>query len=905
MTRLAKFVILQKGKEIKKFSFNRGNELRVIVGKDSTVSNITINQSFISRKHIELYKDANDLLYVRDLNSTNGTYVNSKKIPPNKYIKINIGDVITFMNNSFIQMKVLSPNESFSSRQNQKPKGSSILQKLQIKNKISIGRSKQCDVVLNTEFASRLHAFIQKDYNGNLYIIDNNSRNGTYINGRLVTGKKRISISDKIKIGNYSFSLSNVSDNIQAGSKSLHSSSLNIKNLLKRKRNIIIGRDNRADYRINDNVVSRQHARVFVENNRYFIEDLGSVNGTFVNGRRIRGKVPIRVNDEIRIGLQVIRLDGESKELSDYSSINAVNITKTFPDGYIGVKSISFSIPSKSFIALMGPSGCGKTTLMDMLSGVNPATGGKVYIHGLELESNIELLKQKIGYVPQDDIVHKDLTVNKSLYYAAKLRMNNDTTEQEIRKRIDEVCTSLNINDEKIRNNKVKSLSGGQRKRVSIAVELLNKPSILFLDEPTSPLDPETIDSFLMAMRELTEKEGTTVIMVTHKPSDLEYVDRVMFLGTKGYPAYYGSKEELFDYFNVKHKNIIKVYSKLSDEKEAERWYNKWRHSEGDQFESKSDSLGNSETKYSLIKQFYWLTLRYANIKISDIKNMLILLLQPILIPLGLVYVYSKLELSILFLMAISSIWFGVSNAAKEIVGELPIYLRERMFNLNIFTYLFSKLVVLTIIAAIQIAIFVSIIYFNYRNDEIYLAHPLQAFLFMLLLTVSATIMGLLLSSIFDNTEQVMSIIPIILIPQIIFSGVISEIDAKDKDVVSYTMLGRWGTEGLARIQNDVDKFEKSEDGKILSIFQKIPREQREFNRKQKAMIKGNDDTDENNDEDEEYTKADPLKTLGYYENDKLFNKFNSLNKNMLAIGLLDLTFFILIIISLLRKDKI
>ena len=144
----------------------------------------------------------------------------------------------------------------------------------------------------------------------------------------------------------------------------------------------------------------------------------------------------------------------------------------------------------------MGPSGCGKSTLLRALNGDFPATEGKVYIHDMELYGNYDYLKRLIGYVPQDDIVHKELSVENSLYYAAKLRLSSDVSKEDIWFKINEVLTNLNINDSEIRKRKVKDLSGGQRKRVSIAVELLTDPSILFLDEPTSPLDPKLLKIF-------------------------------------------------------------------------------------------------------------------------------------------------------------------------------------------------------------------------------------------------------------------------------------------------------------------------------------------------------------------------------------------------------------------------
>ena len=212
--------------------------------------------------------------------------------------------------------------------------------------------------------------------------------------------------------------------------------------------------------------------------------------------------------------------------ISDELAITAIGIEKTYSNGVKGLKKMDLSIPSKSLLAIMGPSGCGKSTLLKALNGDTPPTKGKVFLFNLELSTNWQYLKTQIGYVPQDDIVHRQLTVEQCLYYTAKLRLDN-ISDRYIDKKIDQVLADLNILEKK--KNLISNLSGGQRKRVSIAVELMTDPLIMFLDEPTSPLDPQTIEDFLEILKKLSDR-GTTVIMVTHKPEDLDYMDEVIFM---------------------------------------------------------------------------------------------------------------------------------------------------------------------------------------------------------------------------------------------------------------------------------------------------------------------------------------------------------------------------------------
>ena len=813
---------------------------------------------------------------------------------------------------------------------------------LKTKSKITIGRDKACDVVLISDFASRVHAFIEKDDRGNYYITDNASTNGTYVNKKLITGRHLISPTDKIQIGRVEFTL--LDNEKPASSKVLLSVKNNRKliELLSQKNSVTIGRSPEADIIIKDNIVSRKHARVFKSGNKYYIEDLNSTNGVFVNGKKVKGKTVISFHDEIRIGFHLFKLNADLNEdvleKNRLTAIRAESITKKYDHDFVGLHPMSFTIPARCFVAIMGPSGCGKTTLMNILNGANPATSGKVYIHGLELSHNFELLKQKIGYVPQDDIVHKELTVNQSLFYAAKLKMNKDTKNEEIWERIDEVCKNLNIDEKEIRENKVKNLSGGQRKRVSIAVELLNNPSILFLDEPTSPLDPETIDGFLKSIKELTVLENTTVIMVTHKPTDIPYTDRIIFLAKRGYPAYYGNEKNIYTYFGLSDENIIDVYSALSRESKLEQWYKKWQEAHQPVEVKEDPSTVKTRSRYSLICQYFWLTGRYARIKLNDKANMLILMAQPLIIPLALIYIFSELRIGVLFLMAVSAIWFGISNAAKEIVEEMPIYTRERMFNLNIISYLFSKITILSLIALIQIILFVLILKFRFTGDEIKLVNIPHMIVFMFYLAFSATLLGLLLSVLFRNSQQVMSVIPIILIPQIIFAGVIANIDTKDKELLSYIMLSRWGTEGIARIQNDYPAYETAayapDDAFLINMYgmyQKIKIEsvcQDTSNREKPfcktdiksvyekvPLIHASRDTMIVRGEEKPVPltwqkgyrtiKANPLKILGFYENPELFNIFNSLKKNILAITILNILTFVLLYIFLKKKDKI
>ena len=543
-----------------------------------------------------------------------------------------------------------------------------------------------------------------------------------------------------------------------------------------------------------------------------------------------------------------------------------------------------------------------------------------------------------MGYVPQDDIVHHELSVEQSLFYAAKLRLSGDVSQEDIREKISEVLKNLNIGDPEIRKRRVGDLSGGQRKRVSIAVELLTDPSILFLDEPTSPLDPETIEEFLMCLKNLASK-GTTILMVTHKPDDLYYVDNVLFLSKGGFLTYYGSKTGYLDFFGA--KNVIEVYAKNGTLALGEQWSNRWRErnpASGIVYaQNKEISKQESEPFF---KQLFWLTARYFHIKISDRANTLILLLQAPIIAGLLGLIFNELELSVLFFMTISAIWFGTNNAAKEIVGELAIYRRERMFNLRILPYALSKILVLLFFAFLQVMLFVGIVYLTIGNDAVRLNSYWSYVGVMGLLAFSATLMGLLVSAVVSNTEKVMTIIPIVLIPQIILSGVITKIPEKSLvEGVSYGMLSRWGTESFAYIQDSIRSYHiaipmPSIDSATLPKTEQSTKQEiyspSKFNKKSKirtkpfaidsSRLKSDTETfDKNKDkrkekdkdiDKDEDTKADSLvyETIDAVKFMDLPNSFDlpkRLSTNLYAIALIDLLCFIGILIALKRKDSV
>ena len=341
-----------------------------------------------------------------------------------------------------------------------------------------------------------------------------------------------------------------------------------------------IGRALENDLVVSDLQVSRNHAEFHATpDGRFEIRDLGSHNGTYVNGQPIAkgGSQLLGPNDIVGVGHSTFRLVGDRlEEFVDTGevSFSARHLTVTVDGGKQILKDVSFGVPEKSLIAVIGPSGSGKSTLLKALTGYRPANQGDVLYDNRNLYKQFAELRQRIGLVPQDDILHKELTVKKALKYAAKLRFPADTTTAERDARIDEVLRELKLDIHK--EKKVTSLSGGQRKRVSVALELLTKPSLIFLDEPTSGLDPGMDRDVMQLLRGLAD-DGRTVLVVTHSVAELAICDKLLVMAPGGSVAYFGPPEEALNFFG--YDTWADVFSAFENYRDYD-WAGRWKGSQ-------------------------------------------------------------------------------------------------------------------------------------------------------------------------------------------------------------------------------------------------------------------------------------------------------------------------------------
>ncbi|NGO09129.1 FHA domain-containing protein [Streptomyces sp. HC44] len=592
-----------------------------------------------------------------------------------------------------------------------------------------------------------------------------------------------------------------------------------------------IGRALENELVVSDLQVSRHHAEFHAApDGRYEIHDLGSHNGTYVNGIPIAkgGSTLLGPNDIVGVGHSTFRLVGDRlEEFVDTGevSFSARHLTVTVDGGKQILKDVSFGVPEKSLVAVIGPSGSGKSTLLKALTGYRPANQGDVLYDNRNLYKQFAELRQRIGLVPQDDILHKELTVKKALKYAAKLRFPADTTGAERQARIDEVLRELKLDIHK--EKKVTSLSGGQRKRVSVALELLTKPSLIFLDEPTSGLDPGMDRDVMQLLRGLAD-DGRTVLVVTHSVAELAICDKLLVMAPGGSVAYFGPPEEALNFFG--YDTWADVFSAFENYRDYD-WAGRWKGSQHYQmYAADIDAVAAQSTQMPPAQsmrppkpqgwgsQLFTLIRRYVSVIASD-KGFLALtvILPAVLGAVSLLIDPDKTLLvnenpktgriipngtatTVLLILAVGACFAGAANSVRELIKERVIYERERATGLSRSAYLMSKVIVLGVITVLQGAM-VGAIGFSSRTipDEALifgtgkLAVMLELSIPIMALGFTCMMFGLVISSLVKTSEKTMPLLVMFAIIQVVFTGCLFILNGTlGVNEFSYLMPSRW-----------------------------------------------------------------------------------------------------------------
>lgn len=535
-------------------------------------------------------------------------------------------------------------------------------------------------------------------------------------------------------------------------------------------------------------------------------------------------------------------------------SFVAKNISYMFKSGYKALHNINISEEGGKLVGLMGASGSGKSTLLSVLNGSAEPTEGSITINGLDIYEKKDWLQGIIGFVPQDDFLIEELTVYENLFYAAQLTFGQHTKEQSDELVI-KTLKSLGLSetqDLKVGSALDKTISGGQRKRLNIGLELLRKPTILFVDEPTSGLSSRDSVNIMDLLKELA-LNGKMVFVVIHQPSSdiFKMFDTMIILDIGGYPVYYGNPEQALVYFkrlvsmvnkdegaciecgnvnseqifNILEAKVVNEYGRLTDRRKvpAKEWHEFFSENiDVPPINERSDKLRSIQQIPAKMKQIAIFSMRDVQSKLKNKQYMLITFsLAPILafflaylvkyyvaVDFERVYIFSKnVNIPVYFFMAIIiALFMGLTLSAEELIKDRKILKRESFLNLSRMSYLVSKMSILLVISAIQTICFVLIANWILEINNMYFT----TWLVLFSISVFANILGLIISSAFNSAVTVYILIPILIIPQLILSGVIINFEkfnyrvSSDKHIplMGDIMVSRWGYEALA-----VDQF--------------------------------------------------------------------------------------------------
>jgi ABC-type multidrug transport system ATPase subunit/pSer/pThr/pTyr-binding forkhead associated (FHA) protein len=669
---------------------------------------------------------------------------------------------------------------------------------------------------------------------------------------------------------------------------------------------VTIGRTPDNQIVVNHAQVSSKHAQIMKVGDQLFLEDRGSANGTFVRGQRIAPgqRVPVTSGEKVFIGpmpllihfadsrLNVVVEDHANWAGKPLYEIEAWDLFLEVPDRddkaqmKVLLDHVSFKALPGDMIALMGPSGAGKTTLLLALNGYLPPTSGQVRINGEDLYTIYDALRGSIGYVPQDDIVHPELTVFEAVKYSARFRLPPDYSEEEIDRRVDETLRDLGL--EGVRNLQIgkpekKVLSGGQRKRVNIALELVTDPVILFLDEPTSGLAADDTTALINLLSDLTKKTGKTIIMTIHQPAkdEFEKFNLCFVMGYGGIPTYFGpageaayaffgsilsrgvvstqqhrridNPRDMFDMLNARERHVLEEMRRADPQaargraraEAAKAWRAEFFRNDNPLFQqmfSARRAIGSAPAArgvphrpdVAVVRQLGLLLSRYWKVKLRDRMGAAIMFLQAPVIGVLLWLVFGGQKQAVpywclgalqelsnrsnmsasattnllnsmqpttdhtaaMFFVVVSCVWFGTSNAAREIVTERAIYLRERMVNLRLLNYVLSKYFLLGFFCVVQCTMLLGIIFFALGFNGGLIAFALEL-VNLIALAMNATALGLCISTVVGSAEAAMALTPIALIPQVVLGGLMVPMTTNPNlRPLMYLMPSRWGFEG-------------------------------------------------------------------------------------------------------------
>jgi ABC-type multidrug transport system ATPase subunit/pSer/pThr/pTyr-binding forkhead associated (FHA) protein len=718
-----------------------------------------------------------------------------------------------------------------------------------------VGRFPEADLRIPDGFGFVSSRHFELRRNGNAFTItDLNSTNGTLLNNQPLTPNTPADLHDNaiIRIGDDSFGVSlgltffNPLESIAPAEGFLMTAPATI---MEGEKPITIGRLPENDIHLDAPDVSRHHAIITKLGQAYILRDQDSRNGTFVNEQLVK-MAELHDGDILRIGNFLLTF--QDGRVTPYQSngmrMDVSNLSKEVNTrkGKLRIlDNINLSVLPREFVAIVGGSGAGKTTLLNALVGIRPGEG-QVQLNGQDFYKEYEHFRAQLGYVPQNDILHTSLTVEKALDYAARLRLPASINAEERKRRIAAVLETVSMNTDTIRKTRIGDLSGGQRKRVSIAAELLADPKLIYLDEATSGLDPGLEKKMMHTLRRMAD-EGRTVLLITHATDNIVQTDHVAFI-SQGRLVFFGPSQEALDFFEV--EDFADIYEKI--ERSGEAWRQVFEHDKPEAFQKyvqarKATALALPKRvlpkiKFglvNLIRQFIVLTQRSISVLFSDpVTLALMLLLLPLTGTLQLIIGSKEVltgNLSILadpvaaaktlvenyapfartntfvFVMGLESVLTGLFVPSNDLVRERSIYLRERMVNLKVLPYLLSKAAIYSIFVIVQVVLYLLILSLgvDFPAHGLYTNGTLELFVTLFLTMMAGITFGFIISAVSRNTEMAIYILTMMLFFQFFFAGTVFDLRGNAFEPMSYFTTTRWSLTALS-VTIDMPKIVES-----------------------------------------------------------------------------------------------
>lgn len=571
-----------------------------------------------------------------------------------------------------------------------------------------------------------------------------------------------------------------------------------------------IGRSKSATITVTDPLVSREHAHMLVTSDGVVLTDLRSANGTFVNGRRIR-EVWLVEGDLVTVGntdlvFQAGILEPKVRQDVKVPSLVARDIELVLPGGKRLLDGVSVGLKQGSLTAIVGPSGAGKSTLAKVISGLASPTGGKVYLDGFDIHENYEILRSRIGFVPQDDVVHGLLTVDQALKSTAKLRLPGATLADR-EATIDRVLNELELDQH--RSTRIDRLSGGQRKRVSTAIELLTGPELLLLDEPTSGLDP-ALDLTVMQMLRRLADAGRVVVVVTHSVAQLRSTcDNLLFLAPGGKTAYWGPVSGVQEAYGDQDWAEIFANVAANPTLAHAQYLQRFGAEKPPALpEKRVTEIPKRASKHNW-SQGRTLIARQIRLTVADPGLLVFLLGLPLILG-GLALVVpgdagfgtaqadSPTEANnLLVLLILGAAFMGAALSVRDLVGERHIYHRERAAGLSSISYVASKFLILGVLTAIQaleLTLVVGLWKETPGEGALLSSQWLELGIVVWLTAWASAMLGLLASALVQTGEQTMPVLVVLVMVQLVMTGgMIPVTERMGLEQVSWLVPARWG----------------------------------------------------------------------------------------------------------------